>query len=189
MIPHFEINDRLEFYGDGNYRTSITGDKFRRFVLRPSVRYQWTHKLDLLGGLGGFLTFEENDYNTIELRPYQGVRLNWPKVWRMNFKHRGIVEERLIWNNQGDFDPSLRFRYRIKTKFPLNKPSVDYKTLYIPISYELFGNVGHGEVETFSNLARAILGLGYVFSEKWIGEFEVFFDRTRSTKTDELILK
>lgn len=65
---------------------------------------------------------------------------------------------------------------------------MDYKTLYIPISYELFGNVGHGEVETFSNLARAILGLGYVFSEKWIGEFEVFFDRTRSTKTDELIL-
>ncbi len=188
VMPHFEINNRLEFYGDGSYRTSTTGDKFRRFVLRPSVRYHWTYELDLLGGLGGFLTFEKNDYNTIELRPYQGVRLNWPKIWRMNFKHRGLIEERLIWNNQGDFNPNLRFRYLIKTKLPLNKPSVHYKTLYIPMGYEIFANVGPEEVERFHNIARAILGLGYVFSEKWIGEFEVMFDRSRSTKTDELIL-
>ncbi len=188
VMPHFEINNRLEFYGDGSYRTSITGNKFRRFVLRPSLRYHWTYELDLLGGLGGFLTFEENDNNTIELRPYQGVRLNWPKIWRMNFKHRGIVEERLLWNNQGDFDPNLRFRYRIKTKLPLNKPNMQYKTLYIPMSYEVFANVGPEEIERFHNKARAILGLGYVFSEKWIGEFEVMFDRSRSTKTDELIL-
>lgn len=188
VMPHFEINNRLEFYGDGSYRTSTTGDKFRRFVLRPSIRYHWTYELDFLGGLGGFLTLEEVDYNTIELRPYQGVRLNWPNIWRMNFKHRGIVEERFIWNNQGEFDPNLRFRYRIKTKLPLNKPSMSYKTLYIPMSYEIFANVGPKEVERFHNRARAIVGMGYVFSEKWIGEFEVTFQRSRSTKTDELIL-
>ena len=188
VMPHFEINNRLEFYGDGSYRTSTTGDKFRRFVLRPSIRYHWTYELDLLAGLGGFLTWEEKDYNTIELRPYQGVRLNWPKIWRMNFKHRGIVEERLLWNNQGDFDPNLRFRYRIKTKLPLNKQSMQYNTLYIPMSYEIFANVGPEEVERFHNKARANVGLGYVFSEKWIGEFEITFQRSRSTKTDELIL-
>ena len=188
VMPHFEINNRLEFYGDGSYRTSTTGDKFRRFVLRPSIRYHWTYELDLIGGLGFFLTFEEEDYNTIELRPYQGVRLNWPKIWRLNFKHRGIVEERLLWNNQGDFDPNLRFRYRIKTKLPLNKQSMQYNTLYIPISYEIFANVGPDEVERFHNRARANIGLGYVFSEKWIGEFEITFQRSRSTKTDELIL-
>lgn len=188
VIPHFEINNRLEFYGDGSYRTSTTSDKFRKFVLRPSLRYHWTYELDLLGGLGFFLTFEEEDYNTVELRPFQGVRLNWPKIWRMNFKQRGLVEERFIWNNQGQFDPNLRFRYRIKTKLPLNNPSMSYKTLYIPMSYEIFANVGPNEVESYSNRARAILGMGYVFSEKWIGEFEVTFQRSRSTSDDDLIL-
>ena len=106
----------------------------------------------------------------------------------MNFKHRVLLEERLLWNNQGDFDPNLRLRYRIKTKLPLNKPSIDFKTIYIPISYEAFGNAGEEDVEKFQNRTRAMLGLGYVFSEKWIAEFEVTFQRSRSTETDDLSL-
>ena len=149
VIPHFEINNRLEYFGDMSYRTSTSGDKFRRFVLKPTVSYHWTYELDLIGGLGLFLTSVKEDYNTVELRPYQGVRLNWPKIWRMNFKHRGLVEERLLWSNEGDFDPALRFRYRIKTKFPINKPTIQYKTVYIPFSYEVFANGGGEEVEIF----------------------------------------
>ena len=107
----------------------------------------------------------------------------------MNFKHRGMVEERLIWNtSNGDFDPNLRLRYRIKTKFPLNKSSIDYKTVYIPFSYEIFANTGPKVVEQFQNQARAMVGLGYVFSDKWIAEFEVTFQRSKSTKTDDLVL-
>lgn len=188
VIPHFEINNRMEYYGDMSYRTSTSGDKFRRFVLKPTIRYHWTYELDLIGGLGLFLTSEKEDYNTVELRPYQGLRLNWPKIWRMNFKHRGIIEERLLWSNEGDFDPALRFRYRIKTKFPINKPNIQYKTVYIPLSYEAFGNGGGEEVENFQNRTRAMVGLGYVFSDKWIAEFEVTFQRSRSTETDDLTL-
>ena len=70
VIPHFEINNRLEYYGDMSYRTSTIGDKFRRFVMRPSIRYHWTYELDLIGGLGLFLTWDQTDYNTVELRPY-----------------------------------------------------------------------------------------------------------------------
>jgi hypothetical protein len=60
--------------------------------------------------------------------------------------------------------------------------------LYIPFSYEVFANVGPKEVEKFQNRARAMIGLGYVFSDKWIGEFEVTFQWSRSTETDELSL-
>lgn len=188
VIPHFEINNRFEYYGDMSYRTSTSGEKFRRFVVRPSVKYHWTHRVDLIGGVGLFLTWEEVDYNTVELRLFQEVRLKWPKIWRMNFKHRGLIEERLLWNNEGDFDPNLRLRYRIKTKLPLNKPSIDYKAVYIPASYEVFGNIGPKTVEQFQNRARAMVGLGYVFSDKWISEFEVIFQRSRSTQTDDLKL-
>jgi hypothetical protein len=188
VIPHFEINNRLEYFGDMSYRTATSGYDFKRFMLRPSIRYHWTYELDLIGGLGLLGTWEAEDYITFELRPYQGIRLNWLRIWRMNLKQRGLMEERLIWNNQGEFDPNLRFRYRIKTKLPLNKSSIQYKTLYIPFSYEVFANVGPKEVEKFQNRARAMIGLGYVFSDKWIGEFEVTFQRSRSTETDELSL-
>jgi hypothetical protein len=188
IIPHFEINNRLEYFGDMSYRSSINKDKIRRLMLRPSIRYHWTYELDILAGLGLYGTWDTNSYNTFELRPYQGLIVNWPKIWRMNFKHRGLVEERFLWNNEGDFDPNMRFRYRIKAKLPLNKSSIHYKTVYIPFSYEIFANVGTEEVEKFQNRSRAMLGLGYVFSDKWIGEFEVTFQRSRSNETEELTL-
>ena len=188
VIPHFDISKRIEYFGDISYRTAISGSEFKRFVLKPSIIYSWTYELDLIGGIGLFITSEEEDYKTVELRPYQGAQLNWPKIWRMNFKHRGLIEERLSWNNEGDFDPNLRLRYRLKTKFPINKESVGYKTLYLPVSYELFGNVGDEEVERFQNRTRAMVGLGYVFNEKWIAEFEVTFQNSSSTETDDLTL-
>jgi len=63
----------------------------------------------------------------------------------MNFKHQGLVEERLSWNNVGEFDANLRFRYRLKTKSPINKESVSYKTFFMPVSYEKFRNTGTDE--------------------------------------------
>lgn len=188
VIPHFDITQRLQYFGDASYRTSTTGDKFRRFVIRPSIRYSWTYELDLIAGVGLFVTWEETESHTIELRPYQGVRLNWPRIWKMNFKHRGLIEERLIWGAEGGFDPNLRLRYRIKTKFPINGPNIDYQILYLPLSYEIFANTGPKNIEQFHNRARAIVGLGYVFSDKWIGEFEMTFQRSRGTQDDELIL-
>lgn len=188
VIPHFEINKRLEYFGDISYRTSVSGSKFKKLVLKPSIRYNWTYELDVIGGVGFFLTSEEDNYNTFELRPYQGLRLNWPQIWHMNFKHRALIEERMLWNNEEEFDPNLRFRYRLKTKVPLNKPSITYKTIYLPLSYEVFINGGKEEVEKFQNRNRAMLGLGYVFSEKWIFEFEVTMQSSRSTETDDLSL-
>ena len=188
VIPHFEINNRLEYFGDLSYRTTTSESKFRRLMARPSIRYHWTYEIDLIAGIGLFGTWEPEYYNTFELRPYQGVRLNWPRIWHMNFKHRALVEERMHWNNQGDFDPSVRFRYRIKTKLPINKPNIGYKTIYLPISFEIFGNAGKDEIELFQNRNRAMIGAGYVFSDKWIAEFEVTFQRSRATATDELSL-
>ena len=188
FIPYIEISNRLEYFGGISYRTTVGDQDFRRLMVRPSIRYSWTYELDIIAGVGLFGTWEVGDYKTFELRPYQGIRLNWPRVWRMNFKHRGLVEERLQWNNQNEFSPTVRFRYRIKTKFPINKPNVDYKTIYLPLSYELFANGGKDEVEVFQNRSRIMAGAGYVFNEKWIAELEATFQRSRSNSTDQLVL-
>ena len=187
-MPHFEINDRLKYFGDISYRTSTNKDKFRRFVLRPSLFYAWTKEVDIIGGLSLFLTWEEENYNTIEFRPYQGIGLTWPKIWHLDFKHQGLIEQRFLWNNEGDFDPNLRLRYKILTKLPINKTHIENKALYLPISYEIFANIGPKEVERFQNLNEAIVGMGYKFNDKWIGEIEVIFQRTRNSSTEDLIL-
>jgi len=188
VIPHFEINPKLKYYGDMSYRTSVNGYKFRRFVMRPSIRYHLFKSFELLGGIGLFATWEEADYNTIELRPFQGLRFSWPKIWRMNFDNRFLIEERLIWNNEGTFDANLRFRYRLKSKLPINKAILVEKTLYIPFSYEVFANVGPQLVEKFRNQGRAMVGLGYVGKDKWVWELEVTFQRSKSTFDDQLQL-
>jgi len=188
LVPHIKINNRLEYFGGISYRTTVNDNNFRRLMVRPSIRYSWTYELDLFGGVGLFATWEDGGYKTFELRPYQGIRLNWPKIWRMNLKQRGLIEERLQWNNLDEFSPTVRFRYRIKTKFPINKPNVGYKTLYLPLSYELFANGGKDEVELFQNRSRIMAGVGYVFNEKWIAELEVTFQRSRSNSTDQLTL-
>jgi len=188
VVPNFDINDKLRYFGDLSYRTSTSADNFKRLVLRPSLRFKAFKGFELLGGLGIILTWEDADYNTLELRPSQGFRFSWPKLWRMNFDHRFQIEERLIWNNEGEFDPNLRFRYRLKSKLPINKSIIVKNTLYIPFSYEFFANVGPNVVEKYKNRGRAMIGLGYVFPGKWTGEFELTFQRSSSSEIDELTL-
>ena len=42
--------------------------------------------MELHGGVGGFYTFVEFGNNQFELRPWQGVRVNWPSIWIFDFK-------------------------------------------------------------------------------------------------------
>ena len=188
ITPHFDINDKFEYFGGGSYRTSANGDKYNQLVFKPTINYHWKEEIDLLGGIGLFFTWQDKDYNTVEIRPHQGIRVGWPSVWRLNIKHRGIVEERLLWNNNGNYDPALRFRYRIKTKLPINNPSMQINTLYIPLSFELFSNGGGEQVEIFQNRNRATVGLGYVLKNNWIAEFEVTFQRSRNNTVDDFAL-
>lgn len=188
VIPHFEIKPKLKYFGDLSYRTSVNNYKFRRFVMRPSIRYSLFNGFEVLGGIGLFVTWDEIENNTFELRPFQGVRFSWPKIWRMNFDHRFWIEERLIWNDEGLFDANLRFRYRMKSKLPINNPLVIAKTFYIPFSYEVFVNVGPQEVEKFRNQGRAMFGFGYLGDAKWAWELEAIFQRSKSASYDQLEL-
>ena len=188
FIPHKKLNNKLEYYGDMSFRTLTNNNDFSRFGLKPTLRYYLNYKFDLIGGLGFSLTKEAGNYNTLELRPYQGVRVSWPNVWRLNIKHRGLIEERFLWNNEDEYNLALRFRYRIKTKIPLNNPSIQYKTIFIPVSYEMFLNNGGDEVDKLQNRARLMTGLGYVINNKWVAEIEAIFQKSRSTETDKLTL-
>jgi hypothetical protein len=52
FMPHFEINERLEYYGDASFRAIFTEIRAFTMVARPSVLYHLNSIVELRGGLG-----------------------------------------------------------------------------------------------------------------------------------------
>ena len=86
---------------------------------RPSVEYRVMHWFTVHGGIRFFQTFNEDEDNTFELGPWQGLRFAWPKIGDYLFTHYLRLEERMIWTEgDGDIDFTLRSRYQLGVRSP-----------------------------------------------------------------------
>ncbi|MDX2431115.1 MAG: DUF2490 domain-containing protein, partial [Bacteroides sp.] len=95
--------------------------------------------LQFRAGIGDYYTFSIGDENLNEIRLYQGVRLRWPTFRRVHLSHYARVEERFEKvQNSETRDFTMRFRYRLTSKFRFIKPALS--DLYIPLSVEIFTN-------------------------------------------------
>lgn len=174
VIPHFELGENFEFYGDGSIRLTPV-DQRTTLMIRPSIRWQFNPYLALHGGVGLFYNDFQEDTNSLEIRPWQAVRIGYPDFWRLKFKHYVRLEQRLFLNEGSENDFLHRLRYQIKAKLPINKPYVAEKTVYVPFAYEWLGSANDGLDNLWASQSRAMVGLGYVYSEKWIIEFEYMY--------------
>lgn len=171
LIPHFMLGENLEFYGDGSIRLTPL-DKRTTLMIRPSMRWQFNPYVALHGGIGVFYNDFKEDPNNLEIRPWQAVRIGYPDFWRLKFKHYIRIEQRLFLREGSDNEFLHRLRYQIKAKLPINKPYVAEKTWYIPFAYEWLGSASEGLDNLWASQSRAMVGVGYVLSKKWIFEFE-----------------
>lgn len=173
FIPHARISNTLEYYGTVGYR-SIWGDQRSRVVtFRPSLRFQFLPALALHGGVAFFYSFHEGIDDNLEIRPWEGLRLSWPDVYMLRFKQYLRLEQRININmTDGSKTYAHRIRYRIKAKLPLNKRSIQYQTFYVPFYYETFATLDEASDVVYSSRNRFMVGLGYVFGERWIAEVE-----------------
>jgi len=184
FIPHFKINEDLEYYGDAGYRIILSED-IHTFVIRPSIRYHLNPLVELRGGIGFFYTIDPNFSNQFEIRPWQGVRLNWPTFGRIGIKHYLRLEERLLWaTDDWNFDPALRLRYKLGFRIPFNET----RTTYLSLFGEAFANGGGQEVEQFRNRMRVYLGFGYRFDQTWRMEIEYIGQASRSNDVEDFDL-
>jgi hypothetical protein len=78
----------------------------------------------------------------------------------------------------------LRFRYQAELTIKLQGDVIhETKGVYLPVSVELFWNlIG---TKQFNDNLRITSGVGYVFSEKWRGEFNLAYHYARNTVLDE----
>lgn len=179
--PSVLLTPRLDLYGNLGYRTQLKSGGWWRLVIRPNAMYRLVGTLEVGGGLGNFLTFNEEIENRWELRPWQGARLVWPR-WRIPLDHFLRFEERFDFNT-GTWESrsSLRLRYRLRATFRWGAKQEDryWRAL---LTTELFANLA-GEQGQFTEQARVQLAierslrfmLRLRFEVAWQKEGQAFF--------------
>ena len=167
----YKFNEQWKVYGDAGYRTVFINNKFHRFYIRPSGSFQIDPIFIVHGGIALFTTFNKN--NTLwEIRPFQGVEVNWPKVFSINLNHYFRSEERFFSGNTINTF-LVRLRYRLGTTIRYSQ-SKNEQYFYTPIQFEWFVSYG-SDIDFQLTEFRAVIGLGYVIDNSWKVEFNTIF--------------
>jgi len=185
------ISKKFKIYGDVGYR-KISPNIWTRYYIRPAVSYLQSIPLKsgkylLLtyhAGLGTFFTNSTDTSNNTEIRPFQGVDVQWPTFKRLRINHYVRLEEQFYFaNNSQSFD--LRLRYMFSGIFHWNKENWNVmNNFYLPFHIELFWNLLNSS--NTSNLIRITPGIGYTFNLKWKMEFSTSYHRNQIEITDAI---
>ncbi len=174
---HFnKLNGNWQFFNDAGYRIQPSEEynSFSRFHIRPSIEFKKQVLYSYRGGLGLFYTINSEINSTFELRPWQGFRLNWPNFNRVRLVHYTRLEQRLAtYLNSDESSFTLKFRYKLQTKIPINNTSMTEGTYYIKISAEFFADLALIDQATNSDRNRFELGAGYLLKRDQ--EIQVIF--------------
>ncbi|UCG89236.1 MAG: DUF2490 domain-containing protein [Gemmatimonadota bacterium] len=115
--PAITLSDRWRLEGDMGVRTEFEENLWWRVIVRPGVRYSLSQSVSLGGGVGSFYTLNKEFADRLEVRPWQGVRVVWPR-WRIPLRHFFRVEERFDFNTESwSLRASLRIRYRLGLEY------------------------------------------------------------------------
>jgi hypothetical protein len=164
----YQFADRWHYDGDQGIRGVISGDGFTLLYLRPSVRYRVYDWFMVHGGVRFFRTDFEDDLDTFEVGPWQGLRFIWPRFKGYAVSHYLRLEERMIWSANGEsgFDFTLRSRYQLGFRTP-NFDVLFPNGIYLTGSLEVFWDLEDGFGENLLNRIRWDLGAGTNISKNW----------------------
>lgn len=131
------------------------------YELKGGVGYKLNSQHQPYLGLGRFVTYKEGDVNREEFRIWAQYTFTH-KINRLKIDHRGRFEQRFFHNPQTDENSTAnRYRYRLNANLPLNKPSIEAKTIYANAYDEVFFS---DESKPFAR-NRFFVGGGYKFSD------------------------
>ena len=158
-------SSKWDVFGDLGYRTTFEDPRFRRYVIRPNALTYW-RDWKFMGGVGNFITWNDDNDNTWEVRPWQGAEVMWPRT-KVRLKHLFRLEQRMTFDmdNSDDNTFSLRFRYRISYDINWTNPE---KGSYwrTPLSLEGFTTLS-GTDDEWSEDSRAVAAIDYIFGPRW----------------------
>ena len=162
----YTFSDRWRYDGDQGVRGVLSDSDFTLVYFRPSVRYRVKSWFTVHGGIRFFKTFFDDGDNTFELGPWQGLRFVWPKIGSYAISHYLRLEQRMIWQTEGerDYDFTLRTRYQLGVRSP-NYNILFKNGIYLTGSAELFWNSEDDFLNNTVNRIRFDLGAGTKVSD------------------------
>ncbi len=182
IYPHYYVNKKLEYYGDGGYRTVIDKESWNRIYARPSIKYHFNHRWTVHSGLGLFYIWEDNVVDRFEITPWQGIEFNWPTMDKFSIKHLAKIEERLSFlTNDWSSSFELRFRYKLSGKIDL----VD-NNWFIPFYGEYFLPLQNSIHEIYRNKGRVGVGIGRKVIKEWQFTFMFNWQGSRSGPNEDI---
>ena len=190
--PAFSLSEKVDVYGDIGART-VFPNEWYRFVVGPSVRYkrpklilkEINYKEELHFGIRFFFTANKNFSNRVEIRPFQGYKLNWPDRSRIVLQHYVRLEERFDLETANWVNTfGLRVRYQAKMILKFKGDWLSFNDgLYLPVRMEVFWNLKGAQ--QFNDVIRITPGIGFEFSPTWKTEFNFSYHYTRDTVEDD----
>lgn len=150
------------------FRLDYTNN-WQRLHARSGIGYTFT-KVKVEGGLGLFLVYEPHQVTDFELRPWQGVKYNWPNINRIVLKHFVRLEERFHFfesnSTKGYNYFELKFRYAFTLLYSFNKTQNHINEWTGIFGFEPFFNLYVNKEPISVAKSRTSLGLLYSFSKR-----------------------
>jgi hypothetical protein len=183
ITPTWPLNERLTFDLQISPRIAVTEPRFWELDTRANLEFSPKKWIDLTGGLRLIYADQTTSFDTFEIRPYAGLRLNWT-TWRgVKLSNYTRVEFRIRFRlGADDTQTSDRLRDRIQVLIPINKRNLSENGVWYAIAdAEWFWNSNQEVQERFQSRRRYRLGVGWKKSAAWSSQFIYTLQRARDT--------
>ena len=158
-----QLSDKWSVHTLYSHRRNDFANYLQQSLVRVGLNYHVDKNLILTGGGDWLITYPYGEQpiakTTTVYRTFEQLTLK-NKVNRFYFKHRYKAEQQYIEKNN-EHKTFHRFRYRFTASIPLNKKTMEAKTLFLNVFDELFINYGKNIGNYYFNQNWAYAGLGY----------------------------
>ena len=177
--PSYQLDDKIILSSPIGVGT-IFDDDWSQFYLKPSVRFNLNRTLEFRGGVGVYRTWRGDKSDRLEIRPWQGIKLNWPQLGLMRFYHYVRIEQRvsfLIDDYERSYDTRLRYKVGFKRRIDNQWQLEGYGEFFFDREEEID--------EIFRNRAQVGLALEYRSSSSLSYVIDLKFLRSRLRQEED----
>jgi hypothetical protein len=174
FFSKYQFNDKWAYHGEYHVRLRNGFHDMAQIYLRFGATYKVKQYFDVTAGFVHpyYWAPHTNDPNIDKVVPQ--YRLWQQGVLATPFNHIIVLhqlrtEQRWARNyvKGSPYDLTHRFRYKLTTYIPLNKPAFEERTLFLSLYEEIFIQAGKSIVFNHFEDNRIYAGLGYNFNEVW----------------------
>ncbi len=185
VARHYVSKHRFWYRTDFGINFSFDEDPSTMYLVRPRFIFDLGNIVEFQPGVDFRFSYYHESDNTFELRTWQGLKVHWPDVGRVMFDHFYRFEQRFHWiEGRIREDISLRSRYKLNMRVPVNNKSVADNTIFFDFSGEVFLPHDDGIQETFASTIRLGLYLGYRQNTKWQYQLIGYLDGGKNARED-----